>query len=201
MKKTVLIYSSIASIFIAFIAYYITGNEVIGDIATIMVIVFLSVAVLLLMFIPLYFYLKQPIDKTYTIKKEKHYSGKRFRPFFRKRKLTAIVTFHKGCRYNGSNQLTEQVNKAVGFGDLNHHKNSTRLGWKYNSINDNIDLFNYEYVNGKRKIIYIKSVDIDKKTKVYLSSSKPYWFGKYLFPYFGGEEPAPHKVKISVIYK
>tara|TARA_R100001463_G_scaffold28613_4_gene65564 strand:- start:1826 stop:2431 length:606 start_codon:yes stop_codon:yes gene_type:complete len=201
MKRTTLIYGSIACIFATFIIYYLTGSEVIEDIATVMVVGFLLIAVVVLMCIPIYFYIKQPIDKTYTIKKGNHYSGKRFRPFFKKRKLIVNIAFHKGCRYKGSDQLNEQINKAVGFGELNHHKNSTRLGWRYNSFNDNIDLFNYEYINGKRTIIYNKTVEFDKHYKVILASSKPYWFGKYLFPYFGGKEPAPHNVKISVIYK
>ena len=201
MKKSVLIYGSLATIFATFILYYVTESETIADIATIMVVSFLGVAVLTMMLIPLYFYIKQPINNTYAIKKCNHYSGKRFRFFFRKRKLSATLTFHKTCRYEGDNQITEQINKVVGFGSLNHHKNSIRIGWRYNVFNDNIDLFTYEYNKGKRTIIYMKSVKIGTPCDVSISSSKVYWFGKYLFPYFGGKAPAPHTIKISVIYR
>ena len=84
---------------------------------------------------------------------------------------------------------------------MNHHKNSIRIGWRYNVFNDNIDLFTYEYNKGKRTIIYMKSVKIGTPCDVSISSSKVYWFGKYLFPYFGGKAPAPHTIKISVIYR
>jgi len=63
MKKLTIIYGSIAIIFLGFLAYYITDLEVIADITTVLVILFLFVAVLLMMVLPVYFWLKELIDK------------------------------------------------------------------------------------------------------------------------------------------
>ena len=63
MKKLTIIYGSISIIFLGFLAYYITDLEVIADITTVLVILFLLVAVLLMMVIPVYGWLKELTDK------------------------------------------------------------------------------------------------------------------------------------------
>ena len=63
MKKLTIIYGSISIIFLGFLAYYITGEEVIAGITTVLVILFLLVAVLLMMVIPVYGWLKELTDK------------------------------------------------------------------------------------------------------------------------------------------
>ena len=63
MKKLIVIYGSISIIFLGFLAYYITGEEVIADITTVLVILFLLVAVLLMMVIPVYGWIKELTDK------------------------------------------------------------------------------------------------------------------------------------------
>ena len=63
MKKLTIIYGSISIIFLGFLAYYITGKEVIADITTVLVILFLFIAVLLMMVLPVCFWLKELIDK------------------------------------------------------------------------------------------------------------------------------------------
>ena len=63
MKKLTIIYGSISIIFLGFLAYYITGEEVIADITTVLVILFLLVAVLLMMVIPVYGWLKELTNK------------------------------------------------------------------------------------------------------------------------------------------
>ena len=63
MKKTTIIYGNLAIIFVGFISYYLTDLEVIADITTVLVILFLLVAVLLMMVMPVYFWLKELIDK------------------------------------------------------------------------------------------------------------------------------------------
>ena len=63
MKKLTVIYGSILIIFLGFLAYYITGKEVIADITTVLVILFLLVAVLLMMVIPVYGWLKELTNK------------------------------------------------------------------------------------------------------------------------------------------
>jgi predicted RND superfamily exporter protein len=63
MKKLTIIYGSILIIFLGFLAYYITGKEVIADITTVLVILFLFVAVLSMMVLPVYFWLRELINK------------------------------------------------------------------------------------------------------------------------------------------
>ena len=63
MKKLTIIYGSLSIIFVGFLAYYITDLEVIADITTVLVILFLFVAVLSMMVIPVYGWLKELTDK------------------------------------------------------------------------------------------------------------------------------------------
>ncbi len=63
MKKLTIIYGSISIIFLGFLAYYITDLEVIADITTVLVILFLFVAVLLMMVIPVCGWLKELTNK------------------------------------------------------------------------------------------------------------------------------------------
>ena len=63
MKKLTVIYGSLAIIFVGFLAYYITDLEVIADITTVLVILFLFVAVLSMMVIPVYFWLRELTKK------------------------------------------------------------------------------------------------------------------------------------------
>ncbi len=63
MKKLTVIYGSILIIFLGFLAYYITGKEVIADITTVLVILFLFVAVLSMMVLPVYFWLRELTKK------------------------------------------------------------------------------------------------------------------------------------------
>lgn len=63
MKKLTVIYGSILIIFVGFLAYYITGKEVIADITTVLVILFLFVAVLSMMVLPVYFWLRELTKK------------------------------------------------------------------------------------------------------------------------------------------
>ena len=63
MKKLTIIYGSLSIIFVGFLAYYITDLEVIADITTVLVILFLFVAVLSMMVLPVYFWLRELINK------------------------------------------------------------------------------------------------------------------------------------------
>ena len=63
MKKLTVIYGSLSIIFVGFLAYYITDLEVIADITTVLVILFLFVAVLSMMVLPLYFWLRELTKK------------------------------------------------------------------------------------------------------------------------------------------
>ena len=135
--------------------------------------------------------------KAYSIKKNKHYSGFRFRPFFRCREITILFKFTESCRYVSDDlQLTEQVNKLVGFGALWHHRSSVRIGWRYSAKQDRIKLYTYKYIEGVCFKKHFDTVKIGQFNKLKIKAHRSYWFGKFLFPYFGGKAPAPHDIKI-----
>lgn len=137
--------------------------------------------------------------KTYKIKKGSHYSGYRFFPFFKKKELSSYVCFTDSCRYvSNDNQLTEQINKLFGFGSFFHHRRSYRIGWNYNRLNDEIDLYDYFYYRGERFSYKTGSMKIGEVKKLTIKSTFNVWLGVYLFPYFGGKVPAPHDIDIKL---
>lgn len=139
--------------------------------------------------------------KTYTIKKGRHYSGFRFRPFIKCKDITVAVKFTDSCRYLGNTvQMSEQVNKLCGFGAILHHRNSLRIGWRYDPIADKVLLYTYEYKNKERTIQRFDEVRINQTKRIKIKSKKAYWFGKYLYPYFGGKAPAPHDMEIKICF-
>lgn len=132
------------------------------------------------------------------------------------------VKFFENCRYttvNPANQL--DINKLFGFTEgLRHvHSNSARFGWAYNTTTQMMDLFSYCYVNSVRiskkvgevaigsfidlKIIreysnykfLINGVIVDTVSK---KNGKP-WLSIKCYPYFGGDETAPHTMNIEFI--
>ena len=112
------------------------------------------------------------------------------------------------------------VNKLYGFSDNNtdHHSFSARIGWAwyYNAFH----LFGYTYNNGVRTIqqlgqypigvILYCRIQTDNINKLYLftvngktttmprAATTAKGSGYRLYPYFGGEEPAPHTVTIQI---
>jgi hypothetical protein len=113
------------------------------------------------------------------------------------------------------NQL--DINKLYGFSEgLDHQTNSARIGWRWS--NQALRLFGYTYVNGQRIEREIKPVTIGDtlSCSIRVDSSR-YWFrvdmdsiqmargpvsdtadGYQLFPYFGGDEPAPQLIRIRI---
>lgn len=155
----------------------------------------------------------------YIIRKNKHYSF-HFPSFTLSNKFKQYtIKFFKSCLYSFGNADDNDVNKLVGytFGMIpNPHKNSFRLGW--NCINGRISLFSYAYINSERIIRYLCDLDTDKsynviiyviKNKIRVSiDDEVYYtgidvsglpnFGWKLFPYFGGNNKAPHDILIEI---
>lgn len=139
--------------------------------------------------------------KIYSVRKNKHYSGFRFRPFIRKKELKAWVCFTDSCRYYTEDlQLKEQVNKLFGFGSILHHRNSYRIGWRYNQENDVIDLFEYFYIKGQRHIKKFDSIRIGQTRKLKVKSKKTVWLGVRLWLYYGGVAKAPKNIYVKMLF-
>lgn len=167
--------------------------------------------------------------KEYIIKKGQHYSKHLPKLYLGDKKDFKIkVEFTESCRYNLSNINQLDVNKLFGVSFGYHKHNSIRIGWNYNIDTDMIDIYRYEYNNGRRLIEKIYSVHIYEELFIKLNLTEigyvisiesefskfgyiveEYIFnypniklGYYLYPYFGGDEVAPHKiiVKMCILY-
>lgn len=109
------------------------------------------------------------------------------------------------------------INKLYGMADCNspHHVNSARFGWRW--FDERLEIWAYAYVRSERKYKFIDTVEINKKykyeiaftdsayvfsvnnTSITLARSCSNMAGGYkLYPYFGGDEPAPHDITIHI---
>lgn len=110
------------------------------------------------------------------------------------------------------------INKLYGFSDnkADHHDYSARFGWRWSE--NALRLFAYVYNSGQRSSQEIGAVAIGKEhycsirvagdhyvftlnnTVVSMprTAPMPSAVGYKLFPYFGGDELAPHQVKIWI---
>lgn len=126
------------------------------------------------------------------------------------------VMFDGSCRYKTSDSLNQlDINKCYGFVEgLDVHRNSCRLGWRWS---DSLEVFGYVYSDGKRLIEKIgvfgvgKDYEIDiridyeankyvfkalGKTLKMSRGKVPLCVISRLYPYFGGNETAPHDISI-----
>ena len=114
--------------------------------------------------------------------------------------------------------LVLDVNKLIGFSDCDRHHSqySCRVGWR--ASGDSIELLIYKRDDNNIEFKLLKkvysdqivNVTLDFKDTIYTSCIDgicdtlvrpcPDWSGrKYsLFPFFGGQETAPHKMKIRI---
>jgi hypothetical protein len=156
--------------------------------------------------------------RVYTIPAGEHSSVKTVRRFLGK-SMEFEALFDKSAIYSSQQKSNQgDINKLYGFSDCNsaHHVNSARFGW--NCLNGRIAIFAYTYVEKNRESVFIKSVDLNTshKYKIEIDGSKykftvdektvemrrgcnsSYATGYCLFPYFGGDETAPHEIKIYI---
>ena len=138
--------------------------------------------------------------RLYKIKKGKHRSGFYFRPaFFRKGKTYKYkVIFDDSCIYTlpGMDQL--DINKLKGISEeLNHHKNSERLGWRAYPEKEEIELFSYRYDDSIRSHVKLGTVKPREEIEFYFTIKESF-LGYHLFPFFGGNQTAPHDMYMFV---
>jgi hypothetical protein len=157
--------------------------------------------------------------KTYTIEKGKHYAkGLNFAVTTQK-ELPLMARFDSSAIYQTKDPRNQgDINKLIGFSDCleHHHKNSARLGWRW--LNDELQILAYTYKNGERIRKEIKSIPLNTKVPMSIKvEGTQYRFqvedevvymdrgcngrvkGYLLYPYFGGDETAPHKIEIDIL--
>lgn len=160
---------------------------------------------------------------TYLIKKGEHYAtNNNLTNLSELDTLKYLVVFDSSCIYqNMDTQNQYDINKLIGFSDCGtlHQENSARFGWNW--LNGSIHLYAYCYNNGERKYEFLDTVELNKPyyLKLYLDNFSYYFFlkdkiytmpracsngnkinGYQLFPYFGGDEVAPHDIRIKIKY-
>ena len=156
----------------------------------------------------------------YIIAAAGHYAaGNVYKPISNQSEMRFMAWFDSSCIYTNADQgnLTD-INKLYGFGDCNagHQESSARFGWNWNG--KAIAIYAYCYSNNKREWKLLGSVQpgqpSDMSIKVlpnqYIfrfnnktetmerSCSTDLIEGYQLYPYFGGDETAPHEMKIYI---
>lgn len=166
--------------------------------------------------------------KIFKIKKGKHKSVFFKPKFhFFKNQFCKRIEFNKSAKYQLDNIDQFDINKLFGISYGLHHRNSARFGWRWSMRMEKIEILAYVYRDGKRvnewdENIYICDIEPNSKynmeikkengyynfkvenetlEKVYTLKIKhgecPFW-GYELFPYFGGNNTAPHQIEIAI---
>ena len=134
--------------------------------------------------------------------------------------LSYIVSFDKNCSYILNEEDQEDINKLFGYSlGFNHHKDSARFGWFYKD--NTIHLYAYVYDDGVRKSKLIRNLDLNTEyvltlvdegknwlfsvddswstpSEVRIDKKHDFKIGYKLWPYFGGNNPAPHNMSINM---
>lgn len=156
---------------------------------------------------------------TYIILKGNNYCENNSYPPFKQNSLEFNVIFDSSCIYENADPVNQaDINKLYGFSDCNtfHHANSARFGWNW--MNDKMHIHAYCYADSVRFYKELGTVELDKE----IACSIELLPGKYvftlngkkdtmlrhcddsiasgikLFPYFGGDEPAPNDIRIRI---
>lgn len=132
--------------------------------------------------------------------------------------LRFAVTFDSTAIYSTTKPANQgDINKLYGFSDCasDHHTNSARFGWRW--YENRLELHAYAYANKVRKSAYVGEVTLGKATVCEIKlEGDQYVFtvngktvslprvcngigeGYQLYPYFGGDETAPHNISIAI---
>lgn len=155
----------------------------------------------------------------HTIPKGQHYSALSTYKPVETSEMKFTVRFDSSAIYQTQSPENQyDINKLYGFSDndRDHHQYSARIGWRWSD--GALRLFAYVYNAGSVQSKEICTVpigsDISCSIKVLSTeyvftvngstqnlprlSATPKAKGYGLYPYFGGDEPAPHEVRIWI---
>lgn len=127
------------------------------------------------------------------------------------------VLFNESAKYDLNSVDQYDINKLFGFNSCNsiqHHTNSARFGWRW--LNDSLEIHAYIYENEVRYFQKICSVQLNTWNSyslednyfayIFILNDNTYIFTKSqncisnyhyaLYPYFGGNQEAPHDITI-----
>lgn len=155
--------------------------------------------------------------KTYKIKKNRHRSGYRYKAD--KRNLIEFqVIFDESAIYTSKSAYNQaDVNKLYGVSDCgrNHMEYSIRFGWRY--YDNKLQILWFKHTGGFFTFGVIKEVQINEIINCSLEITEDHYIlgvdgthaitdrtcmqnykRYYLYPYFGGDETAPHNITIKI---
>lgn len=156
----------------------------------------------------------------YTIRSGNHYTQNRLpMPILFLRSMSRTIVLDASCTYqSGTIENQYDVNKLFGFSEglfNDDHQNSARIGWGYSD--GALRLYAYVYCNGERLVEEIAAIEQDAPVRATIDATEGVYiftaggnvvtlprkgkgrvYGWRCFPYFGGDEPAPHTVRISL---
>ncbi|WP_051360011.1 hypothetical protein [Adhaeribacter aquaticus] len=160
---------------------------------------------------------EERIAKIYLIPKNEHSSNNTIQLLGNNR-IKFKTKFDNSAIYLSKDPVNQyDINKLYGFSDCRtaHHTNSARFGWRW--LNKRLEVLAYTYKDGVRYEQFISAVDLNTEYVYELEClENKYIFRlngetvemergcndnpqKYkLFPYFGGDEVAPHDITITI---
>lgn len=156
---------------------------------------------------------------TYLIKKGNHNAEQSAVVLADSNGIYCTVRFDSSAVYQTAAAANQgDVNKLIGFSDCGtqHQENSARLGWSWNGRQ--VQLYAYAYVNKQRVIHLLSTANINQPVNCSVTAKDGYYYfstgdkkdsiarycnnnnsNRYkLFPYFGGDEAAPHDITIMI---
>ncbi|MFI5188419.1 MAG: hypothetical protein ACHQF0_16930 [Chitinophagales bacterium] len=155
----------------------------------------------------------------YTIPKGQHYTDQNTYQAVSYDELKFTVKFDSSAVYQTIDPVNqEDINKLYGFSDNNadHQQFSARFGWNW--ARGALRLYAYVYNSGERASQEITSIQIGTEYTCSIKVSGDHYIfsadnitiempresktsgasGYKLFPYFGGDETAPHEIDIWI---
>lgn len=161
----------------------------------------------------------------FKIKKDEHSSSPVYLKLFIGKSIQFQAVFNESAKYIFEGEASKNqsdVNKLFGFSDCSdsHMENSARFGWRW--FNNELQILAFTHKDGKfsstpmgaaefNKVYnYSISLSNDKTKYIYKFNNKTIEMdrgcssnkakGYLLKPYFGGDQVAPHDIKIKIAY-
>ena len=155
--------------------------------------------------------------KTFIIRKGKHRSTRALN-YSKDTMFGWNIEFDSSAIYKTVDSLNQyDVNKLIGWSDCgeDHIEASIRFGWRY--VDDSLEIHWFKHENGNFSFAKITNVDLCKPYNYYLKIHN--WDYEMqvdgvrvfiprncvrqrrryqLYPYFGGDEVAPHDITIKI---
>jgi len=154
---------------------------------------------------------------TYLIPEKGHFTSNNF-GIVPANKVKFLAKFDESAQYVTIDPFNQaDINKLYGFSDCStdHQSNSARFGWRW--YNNQLEILAYTYVNQVRREKFITAVNLNQAYEYELAATDTTYVFKLngrtvemdrgcsgnsdkykLFPYFGGDETAPHTIKIEI---